>query len=101
MDAAHGVDRVEDVVVGVRRRERQREHLGAGPLGDRERRLVGIALAEPRQPVHREEVDARRDQLVGERVLVGVAVGAGALRVDPDDVEVERMRVARDRARAA
>ena len=62
--AANRVDRVRDVLVRVRRRERQREHLVACPLGDRQRRLVGIALAEPRQPVHREEVDARRDALV-------------------------------------
>ena len=39
--AAQRVDRVVDVLLRVRRRERQREHLGAGPLGDRQRRLVG------------------------------------------------------------
>jgi hypothetical protein len=45
--------------------------------------------------VHGEEVDARADVLLGERPLVGVAVGAGPLLVDPDDVEVERVAVAR------
>ena len=67
------VDGVEDVLVRVRRRERQRQHLVAGALGDGKRRLVGVPLAEPRQAVHRQEVDARRDQLLGERALVLVA----------------------------
>ena len=34
-----------------------------GPLRDRERRLRRIPLAEPRQPVHGQEVDRRRDPL--------------------------------------
>ena len=72
------VDGVEDVVVRVRGRERQRQHLVAGALGDRQARLVGVALAEPRQAMHRQEVDARGDQLVGERVLVRIARRARA-----------------------
>ena len=55
---------------------------------------AGIALAEPRQPVHGQEVDARGDQLLAEGTLVGVARRAGARGVDPDDVQVERVRVA-------
>ena len=35
------------------------------------------------------------DPLLGQRPLVLVARRAGALRIDPDDVEVERVRVAR------
>jgi hypothetical protein len=65
--AAEGVDRVRDVGVGVRRRERKREHFGARPLGDRERRLVRKALAVVRERVYREEVDARADVLLGQR----------------------------------
>ena len=42
-----------------------------------------------------QEVDARADVLLGQRALVGVAVGAGSLRIDPDDVQVERVPVAR------
>ena len=34
VDAADGIDRVEDVLVGVRGRERQREHLVSRPLRD-------------------------------------------------------------------
>ena len=66
-----------------------------GPLGDRQRRLPGIALAVRAQPVDGQEVDARPDPLVRERALVLVARRAGPLGVDADDVEVERVRVAR------
>ena len=74
VDPPDGVDRVEDVVVGVRGRERQREHLVARALGDGQRRAGRVAVAEPGQPVHGQEVDARRDQLLAEGALVGVAV---------------------------
>ncbi len=88
-------DHVRDVLIRMRGRERQREHLGARALGDGQRRLLREPLAVPGQPVHRQEVDRGRDPLAGERRLVGVPVGAGPLRVDPDDVEVARMGVAR------
>ena len=45
--------------------------------------------------MHRQEVDRRADVLVRERLLVLVARRAGALGVDADDVEVERVDVAR------
>ena len=91
---AERVDRV-DVVVRVRRREREREHLVAGALGDRAAAAGREALAVPAQPVHGQEVDARRDPLLRERALVLVARSARERRIDPDDVEVERVRVAR------
>ena len=47
------------------------------PLRHRQRRLPGVTVAEPRQPVHRQEVDARRDQLLGQRALVVVPARAG------------------------
>ena len=75
--ALQRVDRVADVVVGVRGRERQRQHLRACALGDGTVRAEAVAV--PRQPVHGQEVDARRDQLVRERALVVVARRAGAL----------------------
>ena len=78
MHAPHGVDGVEDVLVRVRRRERQREHLVACALGHRQRRLLGVALAEPRQPVHGQEVDARAISSSAERALVLVAARARA-----------------------
>ena len=75
-------------------RERQREDLVAGTLCDRQRGLLGKALAVPGEPVHREKVDRGRDPLGHERLLHLVAGQAEALGVDADDVEVERMRVA-------
>ena len=95
MDAPERRDRVLDVGVGVRRREWEREHLVAGALGNGQARLVAVALAVVRQRVHGEEVDARPDVLLVEGALVGVAVGAGALGVDADDVKVQRVAVAR------
>ena len=89
------IRRVLDVLVRVRRRERQREHLLPGPLGRRQPRLVGEALAVEREPVEREEVDARRDVLGGERLSVRVPVRARELRVDAEDVDVVRVDVAR------
>ena len=41
MDPAERVDRVRDVLVGVRRGKREGEHLRSGPLGDGKRRLGG------------------------------------------------------------
>ena len=43
--------------------------------------------------MNREEVNARSDVLVGERLPVGVTVGAGAL-AHADGVEMVRMQVA-------
>jgi hypothetical protein len=86
--------RVCDVLERVRRRERQRQHLVARPLGDRERRLLRETLAVGGQPVHRQEVDARPDVLLGEREPVLVAGRAGTLRVDAHDVQVMGVRVA-------
>ena len=40
MHAANGVDRVEDVLVVVRRGERQRQHLVTGPLGAIDQRTL-------------------------------------------------------------
>ncbi len=94
VDPAQRGDRVRDVGVGVCGRQRQGEHLGAGLLGDRQRRLVGKALAVRREHVDRQEVDARRDVLLGEAPLVLVARAAGPLGVDADDVEVVRVGVA-------
>jgi hypothetical protein len=45
--------------------------------------------------VHREEVDARADLLLGQQALVVVARPARRRGVDADDIEVERVRVAR------
>jgi hypothetical protein len=95
VDTAKRVHRVRDVLVRVRRRERQGEHLLPGPLRDGKRRLFGEVLAVIRERVHREEMDAGADVLVGERTLVGVAVGARVLGIDADDVQVERVPVAR------
>ena len=72
-DPLQRLEHVRDVVVGVRRRERQREDLVTRPLGDRQRRLVREALAVPREPVHGQEVDRGRDPLGGERLLQLVA----------------------------
>ena len=63
-------------------------------LGDREWRLLGEALAVRGQPVHGQEVDARPDPLLAESLLVLVPRRPGPLRVDADDVEVERVGVA-------
>ena len=93
MDPAERVDHVRDVLVGVRRGKREGEHLCAGPLGYGKQRLAGQELAVRTQRVHGEEVDARRDVLLGEQRRVVVAPAARALRVDSDDVEVERMQV--------
>ena len=79
----------------MRRGERQREHLLAGALGDRERRLRRVPLAEPRQCVDGEEVDARRDPLVGEGALVVVAGRARGVGSDADGVQMQGMGVAR------
>ena len=94
MHAPESLDGVLDVGGGMGGREREREHLVARSLGDRKARLVGVALAVVGEPVDREEVDARPDLLLPERVLVRVPVGAGALGVDADDVEMERVVVA-------
>src|SRR5262249_3675393 len=48
-----------------------------------------------RELVYGQEVDRGADVLLGERALVFVAGRAGAFRVDPDDVEVVGVRVAR------
>ena len=56
--------------------------------------LPRIALPEPCQPVHRQEVDARADQLVGESLLIRVPGRARLGRVDADDVEVQSVQVA-------
>ena len=79
----------------------KRQHVLAGALGDRERRLPRVPLAEPRQRVDGEEVDARRDLFVGEGALVVVAGGARAVWIDADGVQMQGMGVARDRVRAA
>ena len=94
-DPRQRLEHVRDVVVGVRRRERQREDLVARPLGDRQGRLAGEALAVPGEPVHGQEVDRGRDPLGGERLLELVAGQPEALASHADDVEVERVRVAR------
>ena len=52
-------------------------------------------LAVEGQRVERQEVDLGRDVLREERVAVGVPVGTGRLGVDADDVDVERVDVAR------
>ena len=54
----------------------------------------GIALAVGGQQVDREEVDARADVLLGERLAVVVARGAG-LRAHPHRIQVVRVQVAR------
>ena len=63
-------DGVADVVVRVRRRERQRQHFRSRTFGDGQRRLIGKALAVVREAVHRQEVNRRGDVLLGERPLV-------------------------------
>ena len=94
-DAPERLDHVRDVVVGVGGRERQREDLVARALGDRQRRLPGEALAVPGEPVHGQEVDRGRDPLGRERALQLVPAEAETGGVDPDDVEMEGVRVAR------
>src|SRR4029453_15713685 len=83
-----------NVVIRVRGRKRERQDLGACALGDGKRRLVREELAVRGELVYREEVDARRDVLLGQSPLVVVTAAACSLRVDPDDVQVVRMRVA-------
>ena len=47
-----------------------------------------------REPVHREEVDRRRDVLLGQRALVLVSCRSRGLGGDPHDVEMQRVHVA-------
>src|SRR5215218_445338 len=84
--------RVGDVVVRMGRRQRQGQNLCAGLLRDGKGRAV-VAVSVGAQRVHRKEVDARADLLLGEQALVVVARSAGPLGIDPNDVEVERVRV--------
>ena len=89
--AAERRDRIAHVVVRVRRRERQRQHLRPGAFGHRQRRLAGREpVAVGAQLVHRQEVDRAADVLVGKSALHVVAVGEGHTH----DVEVVRMQVA-------
>src|SRR4029450_8112919 len=71
------------------------QDLCACALGDGKRRLGGEELAVGGQLVYRKEVDARRDVLLGQEPLVVVTAAACLLLVDPDDVQVVRMCVAR------
>jgi len=54
--------------------------------GHRQRRRR-VRRAEVREVVHGQEVQARADALLTERLGVGVAVGARALAGDPHDVD--------------
>ena len=94
MHAAERLDRVTEIVVRVRGRERQREHLRTGALGLGKRRLPGReAVAVGGEPVHGQEVDRAADVLLRKCTLVVVARRARAIGVDADDVEVEGVRV--------
>ena len=86
---------VGDVVVRVRRRQRQREHLVAGALRHRQRRLARRTARGTQVSLctGRKWIDVR-DVLLGERALVLVACRAAAIGVDPHDVEVQRVHVA-------
>src|SRR5690348_15805961 len=76
------------------RRERKREHLVAGALGDRQRR-AGLEVAVSDLPVHGQDGDAGRRPDVAEPHLVLVARATGAGRVDSDYREMESVDVAR------
>jgi hypothetical protein len=62
---------------------------------DRKRRVIRVALAVPAETVHGEEVNRRRDPLLHQLALKLVAGQAEPRGVDADDVEMQRMRVAR------
>ena len=70
---AQHADDVVDVVKRVRGRERQRQHLARGELGVRQAQL-GIARPVPGQLVDGEEVQARPDLGLAQRLGVRVAV---------------------------
>src|SRR5205823_3226901 len=66
-----------------------------GSFGDWQDRLLRVALAIPRELVHRQEMDARRNATIAESPLIGVTVCTGEAGVDSNDVEVEGMGIAR------
>src|SRR5262249_42904052 len=101
-DLAHRGGDVVDVALGHGGEERQRDRASVGVFGDRELPLAHAeCLAEVRVEVDRDEMHRAADVLGAELGDEACAVDLQPLELEPDGIEMPRVRGARTRHRTA